>query len=269
MSQTQESSYLLIIFIIASVLLMLVLVTFIITIIYKYQKKQLAYFTEVGQLKTTHENELLKSQVEMQEQTFQNISREIHDNIGQKLTLAKLHLNTLNFTNLNVAQHQINNSVDIITEALNHLSDISRSMNTEIILNNGLIKALEFEVNQLQKSGLYKVELSLTGDPIFLPGETELVLFRIVQEVTHNIIKHAQATQIVMHLHYTHTLLQLHIKDNGKGFSINDNNFTGSGLKNMQKRTQLLKGTFNINSAPTKGTTVIIELPLIQNIPNV
>jgi signal transduction histidine kinase len=201
----------------------------------------------------------------MQEQTFQNISREIHDNIGQKLTLAKLHLNTLNFTNINATELQVNDSVDIITEALNDLSDISRSMNSEIILNNGLIKALEFEVNQLQKSGIYNVVLSVTGNAVFLANETELVLFRIVQEVIHNIIKHAQATQIFMQLHYTNNLLQLHVKDNGKGFITSTNNFAGSGLKNMQKRTQLLNGTFTIDSLLANGTTVKIEIPLNEN----
>ncbi|MBP6431306.1 MAG: sensor histidine kinase [Ferruginibacter sp.] len=251
------------IFIIASVLLMLLLVTFIVSVIYKYQKKQLAYFAEVEQLKITHENELLKSQLEMQEQTFQNISREIHDNIGQKLTLAKLHLNTLDFGNTSKIETQVNNSVDIITDAINDLSDISRSMNSELILNNGLIKALEFEVAQLKKSGQYQVQLFITGNAIFLKEDVELVVFRIVQEVINNIIKHANATNIAMQIDYGTTWLQLKIKDNGKGFSTA--NSYGTGLKNMQKRTQLLKGTFNIVSEAAKGTTITIQIPINEN----
>jgi two-component system, NarL family, sensor kinase len=88
-----------IIFIITSALLILLLIGFITTIIYRYQQKQNAYFKDIETLKTSHENSLLQAQLEIQEQTFQNISREIHDSIGQKLTLAKLHLNTLEYNN--------------------------------------------------------------------------------------------------------------------------------------------------------------------------
>jgi two-component system NarL family sensor kinase len=262
MPQESSAKYILI-FIIACVLLMLLLVTFIVSIIYKYQKRQHAYFTEVEQLKATHENELLKSQIEMQEQTFQNISREIHDNIGQKLTLAKLHLNTLNFNDTSKTEAQVNNSVDMITDAINDLSDISRSMNSELILNNGLLKALEFEVAQLQKSGQYQVQLLVTGNAIFLKEDIELVLFRIVQEVINNIIKHAQATNISMQLNYGATSLQLLVTDNGKGFL--QTTYNGNGLHNMKKRTQLLNGTFNIQSLALQGTTVTIEIPLTEN----
>ena len=84
-----------IIFIAGVGFLLLLFISFIVTIVYKYQQKQNAYFKDIEMLKTSHQNALLQSQLEIQEQTFQNISREIHDNIGQKLTLAKLHLNTL------------------------------------------------------------------------------------------------------------------------------------------------------------------------------
>ncbi|MBL0147079.1 MAG: sensor histidine kinase [Chitinophagaceae bacterium] len=250
-------------FILVSFILMLFLVSFIVSIIYKYQKRQHTYFTEVEQLKASHENELLKSQIEMQEQTFQNISREIHDNIGQKLTLAKLHLNTLNFNDTGKTESQVNNSIDIITDAINDLSDISRGMNSELILNSGLIKALEFEVAQLQKSGQYQVQLVVSGNAVFLNEDVELVLFRIVQEVINNIIKHAQATNITMQLNYTAVSLQLVVTDNGKGFL--QTSYNGSGLHNMKKRTQLLNGTFKIQSPAMQGTTIIIEIPLTEN----
>src|SRR5882724_8425892 len=169
-----------IIFVFGITFLLLLLMSFIVTIVYKYQQKQNTYFKDLEELKITHENALLQSQLEIQEQTFQNISREIHDNIGQKLTLAKLHLNTLNFNEKEKTLLQVNDSVDMISEAINDLTDISRSMSSEIILNNGLIKALEFEAAQLRKSGIYSISLSTTGNTVFLSATTELVLFRIV-----------------------------------------------------------------------------------------
>ena len=157
-----------IVFIVACTILILLLITFITVIIYRYQQKQNAYYKNLKELKVAHENELLQSQLEIQEQTFQNISREIHDNIGQKLSLAKLNLNTLSFWDTNKAILQVNDSVNMISESINDLSDISRSMSSEIILNNGLVKALEIETTQLEKSGLFKITLKVSGNIILL-----------------------------------------------------------------------------------------------------
>ena len=252
-----------IIFIIISVLLILILVVFIGIIIYRYQQKQNAYFRDIEALKVSHQNSLLQSQLEIQEQTFQNISREIHDNIGQKLTLAKLHLNTLSYSNIDQANVQVNDSVNMISEAINDLSDISRSMNSEILLSNGLIKALEFEASQLIKSGKYTICFSTTGNPVFLDANTELVLFRIAQEALNNIIKHAGASAIDILLHYDNCLLTMIIKDDGKGFYTGEH-FFGTGLPNMKKRAAALKGNLVISSTPDVSTQIKIEIPLYE-----
>ncbi len=257
-----------IIFIIISVILILALVVFITIIIYRYQQKQNAYYKDIESLKASHENTLLQSQLEIQEQTFQHISREIHDNIGQKLTLAKLHLNTLNYAETGKSILQVNDSVDMISEAINDLSDLSHSMSSEIILNNGLIKALEFEAAQLTKSGKYKISFSATGRPIFMNANTELVLFRIVQESLNNIVKHAHASAIDINLHYNTFLLTMEINDNGMGF-YTDMPGTGTGLKNIKKRAGMLKGDLKITSAPQNGTKIKIEIPIYENNPAV
>jgi two-component system, NarL family, sensor kinase len=253
-----------IVFLVISVLLILILVVFITSIIYRYQQKQNTYFKDLETLKTSHQNTLLQSQLEIQEQTFENISREIHDNIGQKLTLAKLHLNTLDYTDTKKTELQVNDSVNMISEAINDLSDISRSMSSEILLNNGLIKALEFEAAQLQKSGMYKISLSTSGNSIFMDANTELVLFRIAQEAINNIIKHAQATLIDIRLHYNTVLLTMQISDNGKGFNT-EQNVPGTGLQNIKKRAALLKGSCTIASTENTGTQIKIEIPLYED----
>ncbi|MEO6540631.1 MAG: ATP-binding protein [Ferruginibacter sp.] len=235
-------------------------------IIYRYQQKQNAYFKDIETLKTSHENALLQSQLEIQEQTFQNISREIHDNIGQKLTLAKLHLNTLNFENKGRITAQLYDSINIIGEAINDLSDLSHSMSSEIILNNGLIKALEYEENQLKRSGLYDMQFTTTGNQVYLEGSTELVIFRIVQEVLNNIVKHASASSIKMHVHYNEADLSIEITDNGKGFNLAEN-IKGTGLQNIKKRTALLKGNLQISSDENSGTEIKLKIPLYENEP--
>lgn len=253
-----------VIFIVTCTMLILLLTGFITFIIYRYQQKQNAYFISLEQLKARHENDMLKSRLEIQEQTFTNISREIHDNIGQKLTLAKLHLNTLEFLDQNKIRLQIDDSIAMIGEAINDLSDISRSMSSEIILNNGFIKALEFEVNQLNKPGLYGIKLSVTGETIFLDANKELVLFRITQEALNNIVKHAEASNICISLHYQKGNLLLEIRDDGRGFALESKKM-GSGLVNMAKRAKMLNGICEITSRPDHGTAIKIEIPLYEN----
>ena len=157
-------------------ILILLLITFISVIVYRYQQKQNAYFKNMEQLKIIHENALLLSHIEIQEQTFQNISREIHDNIGQKLSLAKLHLNTLYNSAPDIIILKIDESISLIGESIIDLSDISRSMSSEIILNNGLIKALEYESAQLQKSGLFNINLEVSGNMIFLEAKKRVAI---------------------------------------------------------------------------------------------
>lgn len=253
-----------IVFIIVSVMLILGLAVFISTIIYRYQQKQNAYFKDIETLKISHENTLLQSQLEMQEQTFQNISREIHDNIGQKLSLAKLYIITLNFTDMQKARLQVNDSVEIISKAITDLTDLSRSMSSEIYLNNGLIKALEFETEQLAKTGIYKINLSTTGQVAFMDTDAELVLFRMVQEVLNNMVKHADATAIDIILHYSIGLLTVQVSDNGKGFNTAETH-PGTGLQNIKKRAALLKGNVIINSGKNIGTKIKIEIPLYEH----
>lgn len=255
----------LVIFILVSTLLIILLIGFVTFIIYRYQQKQIAYNKNLQELKSIHENEILQAQVEIQEQTFENISREIHDNIGQKLTLAKLHLNTLRLDNNENASLRILETVTMISEAINDLSDLSRSMSSEIILQNGLIKALEFEVAQLNKTSLYKIDLFVNGDPVFLDSQKELVLFRIVQEALNNIMKHAAAQKIEITMNYLKNHVEMLIKDDGRGFVNDSSMLKGTGIANMNRRAGMLNGHCNVTSIPGDGTQIKIEIPIHEN----
>lgn len=246
--------------------IVLLFICFIVSIVYKYQQKQNAHLKDIEAIKVSHQNTLLQSQLEIQEQTFQNISREIHDNIGQKLTLAKLHLNTFDTEDRNKATRQVQDSIHIIGDVIKDLSDLSHSLSSEIILNNGIIKALEYEEDQLRKSGLYEIHFTTSGNPVYLESNTELVLFRIVQEVLNNIVKHASASVIRIHLHYHEACLSIKINDNGRGFQVPEN-MKGTGLQNIKKRTSLLNGDLQISSNENTGTEIQIKIPLYEHKP--
>ena len=252
------------IFIVILVLLFLVLSLLVISMIYKYQKKQMLHFLGVNELQSKHENEILKTQIKIQEATFQNISKEIHDNIGQKLSLAKLQLNTSGYDKNKFYKDLIHDAIQNISESISDLRDLSRSMSSDFIANLGLIKALENEIGQVGKTGQYKFKFTLTGEPIYMDAEKELMLFRIVQESINNTIKHAHSTEIHILLHYTSMLLQIDIVDNGIGFDVSISK-EGQGLSNIKNRAILLNGEATITSAIGKGTQITIKIPLNES----
>lgn len=253
----------LIVFIAIVIILLALFGVFIVTIVYRYQGKQIAYFRQIEELKVSHLNTLLESQLEVQEQTFQHIAREIHDNIGQKLTLAKLYLNTLTYADMDTTKSSVKDSLELITDSIRGLSEVSRSMSTEMVLNNGLIKGIEMEVENIKKIKAYEVVFSIYGKEVFLSGNAELVIFRIVQESINNFLKHANGYKITITLEYTNEHLLLDIQDDGKGFDVN-NAATGSGLGNIRKRAAMLHSDCVIKS-DMKGTLIKIKIPINEN----
>jgi two-component system, NarL family, sensor kinase len=250
----------LLIFVLLIVFILLILVLFIGFLIFLYQKKQNQHKQKISNLKIIHENDKLKTQIQVQEATFQFISREIHDNIGQKISLAKLHLNTLSESENDILQ----SIIQILTDSLNDLRDLSRSMSSEFISNNGFIKAIENEIQQLSKIERYNFKLTITGNPVFFNSEKDVILFRIVQESLANIIKHAEATQIHFNLHYTQNYMQIEVNDNGVGF-IPSEKSDSNGIKNITSRAKLMDGFAEFISVPSKGTTVKVKIPIYDN----
>lgn len=251
-----------IIFMSIASLLIVSMTIFVSVIVHKYQQKQTSHIINLEKIKATHERNLLQSQIELQEQTFQNISREIHDSIGQKLTLAKLMLNTINLETKDTSLSKITETASILGEAIEQLSDISRSLSTDLILNNGLIKAVEFEVAHILKLGIFQVNLEISGDPVFLHASKELIAFRIIQEALNNIIKHSEAKKIRIAMNFSPSNLDLEIVDDGKGFSTENRFNYGTGIVNMQKRASILNGSFEINSVPKNGSIIKITIPI-------
>jgi signal transduction histidine kinase len=140
---------------------------------------------------------------------------------------------------------------------------LSRSLSLDFIANNGFIKAIENEIEKLNKSGLFQFKLIVQGDSQFLDLDKELMLFRIVQESLNNVVKHAQAKQILIKLHYTTNNLLVSIEDDGIGFDVNKKS-NGSGLSNISKRAQSIGGIATISSSKSTGTIVQINIPIYE-----
>lgn len=254
--------------IISSIIIFLLIILFF-AVFSKYKEKILKSELEIKNIKSKFEREILYAQLEIQEETFRKISREIHDNISLGLTLAKLQLN-----NAVISDSKDNDAlvatVDLISKSLVDLNDISKSLDAKQMVAHGLINALQSEVKVIKKSGLIDAELEISGEPIYFDAETDLILLRVFQECCNNIIKHAEANKIDVDLIYNPGELLMKISDNGIGFDVeavrNKKEIRKmSGLKNLETRAKLIHATFEIISFPSVGTTINIKIPFKKN----
>ena len=221
-----------------------------------------------GILKT----ELLKQQelrteaiIDTQEKERKRIAQDLHDGIGQ--TLASVKVNLVNIS----AQSKLNseNNLEKIQQTIKSLDDAYKEVRT--LSHKMMPKALE-EVglsgafnDLLEKSfSNSKIKYTFEKDNINRLNENiEIGLYRIFQELLNNILKHADATEVAVHLHKTHTHVILMVEDNGIGIKSNMESGSGIGLSNIETRTHALKGHFSLNSIGTNGTVAVIRIPIV------
>lgn len=242
--------------------LFLLMGLFVLSFFLVYRKNQNIKESEIENLN----NALLQTQIEIQEQTLKTVAQEIHDNIGQILSLAKLNLNTFPVVTDAAIQARVDDTKQLIGKAIVDLRDLSRSLHGDKINELGLEQAISSELKILQNTGKFTTGLLITGSPYKLDSKKEMVLFRMVQEAMNNAIKHSKAKNIDVELLYGTEIFQLSVTDNGIGF--NPANLqaqqTGIGLKSMQNRAGLIGGIFSVLSGAATGTSIIIK---IKNIP--
>jgi two-component system, NarL family, sensor kinase len=227
-----------------------------------YQRK-FKFSKQLKDLHEEHQKNLLTAQLEMQEQTFQYIAQEIHDHIGQRLTLAKLYLNSRKEDNRIREDELVDHSAELIGSAIDDLKYLSRSLTSDLIKDNGLTGALQLEAERLNKlSGLH-IQVSVEGNSRFLEAEKELIIFRMIQEALQNILKHAKASEVFIALRFREEQLLVTVIDNGVGIRAPStvHQKGGSGIRNMEQRALLLKGSCAVLPNPNGGTQVELLIP--------
>lgn len=249
-------------------ILALLLVGFIVTILFRYQRRQHQQEQELTRVKEQFQQEALRSQLEIQEETFKMLSQELHDNIGQSLSVVKLSLAILPVDKEHDAFEPIQNARQILNKAVLDLANLNKSLHTDRIASIGLIEAIRFEVESLRRSGLLEVEFDVSGYEQILDEQKTVLLFRMFQELLNNILKHSQATRIDIAADFTEdNKLILKLTDNGIGFDVNAkrnsvSSSSGVGLKSIFNRAKLVGADLDMQSIIGQGTTVTIQLYL-------
>lgn len=238
---------------------MLFFLIFLYLLIIQLHRRRILHQKEMYDLSKQFEQTLFQSQLEIQEQTFRNISQEIHDNIGQVLSLAKLNLNAVDPSAEKIALTE-----ELLGKAISDLRDLSKSLHPEKIGDIGLVNAVKQELLILEKTTNLKTVLEIDEEtnPQQINREKSIIAFRIIQEVLHNVIKHAKAKEVAVAFKTKSDKTVIEIADNGRGFSpekLNETE-TGIGLRNMQQRSQQINADFVLHSTPEKGTTVLLTI---------
>ena len=248
----------------ATALLML-LAFFLLFFLIRYRSKSNQYIRERENLKKEFDQILLKSQIEVQENTFAALGQELHDNIGQLLVSTKA-LISIAQRSIPQPPDTLNIAEETLSKTINEVRSLSKSLDKEWLQQFNFIDNLQTEVHRINAMQTIKVNFS-HAEKLLLPPEEQIILFRIVQEALQNSIKHSQAEKIDIRLSHSGSSLIANITDNGKGFEENLMFSSGLGLKNMKHRTQLLGGTIEWKSLPGEGSTVILKLPVKKSEP--
>jgi two-component system NarL family sensor kinase len=238
---------------------------FIFFLLIRLKKKHISIEKDINELKHNLEKNTLAAQLEIQEETLNRISKDIHDNISLSLTLAKLYLNNLVPSEKDKDDKgTLSSCIDLISKSLTDLNDLSKSIDGEIIKKYGLIEAVEREIIYIRKLGNQDVGMKIFGETKYLNWQIELMIFRIIQESIRNAINHSKCKNIFISLNYRKSHLNVMVKDNGIGFDINNREHKkhiSSGINNMINRSKLINAKLNILSKKNGGAIISIETP--------
>ena len=259
----QAENYKIILPVVVTAILFLMLIIFSIAFLLVYQKRRQEHIIEKQVLQSQFTEALLQSQLETHEATLQQISEELHDNIGQLLSSTKMLLGVTEM-NLSNTPDTLKTAEATLSKAIQDLRALSKSLNKEWLHQFNIVDNLKAEVERINAART--VHAAYTTSAAYLPmqAEAQVMLFRIVQEALQNSIKHAQAHDIAIQTLFTDERIIVTVEDNGIGIKQDDKPLTGVGILNMQHRTRLLGGAITWNNLPQNGTQVLITIPVQQ-----
>jgi len=235
---------------IGAAVLGIILLYFIITIL-KHQRRAVKF----------HEEKIL-AEITTLEKERSRIVADLHDELGPLLSTVRMQLNSLE-TPLQQDHILIEKASGYLDNVLMRIREISNDLMPQALSRKGLITALLESINELNENSGLQIQLVNSTPPEF-SKDKEVHIYRIIQEIINNTIKHAGATKMIIEMEPSTSQLRLKISDNGCGFlltAITSEN-TGLGLKNIMSRVDIMKGDVYLDTSPGKGTLYTIEIPL-------
>ncbi|MEJ1242196.1 sensor histidine kinase [Chryseolinea sp. T2] len=213
-----------------------------------------------------HELFGINSMIEGQERERQRIANDLHDNLGGLLAAINLQFATLKMRigSLGADENMLYEKTNqLIQEAYQQVRSMAHAKNAGVNAQEGLLPAVKYFASKVSILNKLSIDVEEHGMEGRLENSFEITIFRIIQELVTNVIKHAHATEVTIHLTQYEDKLNLMVEDNGLGFDASAQKSNGTmGLYSIQKRIENLGGTVTIDSILQSGTTVILDIPL-------
>lgn len=211
----------------------------------------------------------LQAMIAGEEKERSRIARDLHDGMGGSLAIIRTRLSNV-FRKLETDNSQTQaDMADILLlleEASAELRKTAHNLMPEILLREGLTNATLLFCERIRKGYMLEITIEIWGEQKRLTDDLELIVYRIIQELVHNILKHARATQALVQIVYHQSVMSITVEDNGTG--IHEQKAVqgeGTGLKNIRERITSLQGVMDISAVAGKGTSIYIEVPLDNN----
>ena len=208
------------------------------------------------------EKDFVHEKLNIQNQIFKTVSQDIHDNVGQILSIAKFAVEeNRDITNFNKNKTHI---IELISLSITELKNLTKGYKIDFFIEKGIIEAIEYQIAQIKTVYKGDVNFNYNNANFILDSEKFIFLYRIIQEIFNNILKHANANLIQIDINSQPNKVMVMILDNGKGFNVflERKKNAGSGINNLYDRTKYIGGKIIINSKIDMGTKINIEVAI-------
>jgi len=229
-----------------------------------YKHRQKLQQQRIGELETQQQLTATEAVLKGEEQERTRLAKDLHDGLGGMLSGIKFSFNTMKGNLIMTPENTqaFERSMDMLDSSIKEMRRVAHNMMPEALVKFGLDTALKDFCNDINKSGALQVSYqSIRLENLVIEQTTAITIYRIVQELINNVMKHASAKTAIVQLAKSDHQLTVTVEDDGKGFDTSIIKGTdGIGWTNIQNRVDFLKGKFDVHSEPGKGTSILIEL---------
>jgi signal transduction histidine kinase len=251
-------------YIVVSIFVIIILTVLTLLIYFWYRNKQRIANKNLVLLQKEKEMQVLRAMIDGEETERSRLAKDLHDGVGGLLSATKMHLSILqNDQNYPDIHNHFNHTVSMLDSASQEIRMIAHNLAPELLVKFGLNKALAAYFSRLQSPG-FKINYLKVGEVPRLESNFELLVYRVIQELINNVIKHAHSNYVLVQMSYHENALSITVEDNGIGVKIGESE--GLGFSNLKSRVDAVNGYIEVDSSPGNGTTVFVEFDVEKHI---
>lgn len=239
----------------------LLLLLLLINLMLNSRNNMLRHNTDLLQVQSQTREAISTARIEVSEATLGDVSRDLHDEVGQLLTFSILQLENLSSSPTDKQPFMLVEVKKSVRDAMDALRRISRGLNPDFINQQGLVKALEQLMERAHTRTGVKTAMQVASDFHLNNPSIQIIIFRIIRECLTNSLRHGKATRINLGLTSSYNWVEISFFDNGVGTNELPDAIPSLGWKNIQYYTSLMKGKVTFSSGIDKGTEIILSIP--------